>query len=314
MEFATADLHLDYYLCDDATVQQVTGYPTKGMADLAGRAVISSHFPHFHELVHLLVYAAQDDPPAQTLPLIQEGLATLLGGRSGRAPEVVLFMGWLSQSMQPMDWHRALTQRGFHEVPGGADATYPLGAMVCELMRRELGWPGVLELNERLSGSLEFVSGLSVEDVLGTMGKLNGQGLGRMPVWLSDGLHESWNRNRRCGIVPPGRTGGGQVFTVRADSFPVYLLSPADDHENAVSSTWEEHFIGQQPYRGQRYGLRVSPDDIALYDYATNQLLAIWVAGFTSEFGACSPEEGVVSFGLTADSPYQALVADLVKE
>ena len=34
---------LSYYLCDDETVERLTGYPTRGMADLAGRAVISSH-------------------------------------------------------------------------------------------------------------------------------------------------------------------------------------------------------------------------------------------------------------------------------
>jgi len=44
LETETRTFLIDYYLCDDSTVQRLTGHATKGMADLAGRA--PTHLPH----------------------------------------------------------------------------------------------------------------------------------------------------------------------------------------------------------------------------------------------------------------------------
>ncbi len=74
------------------------------------------------------------------------------------------------------------------------------------------------------------------------------------------------------------------VFQLQSEVYPVYLLSPPSAR-TGNSSIFSEHLSGER-YRAERYGLRCSPDDIALYDFATNQLLATWVSGFTDEAGA----------------------------
>ena len=115
----------------------------------------------------------------------------------------------------------------------------------------------------------------------------------------------AWLDYRRCGVapldLPPAKTParvvdppGGQikmwkldhkfVFQLQSEVYPVYLLSPPSARAGN-SATFSEH-LSCERYRAERYGLRCSPDDIALYDFATNQLLATWVSGFTDEAGA----------------------------
>jgi hypothetical protein len=298
---------LDYYLCDDGTVETLTGYPTRGMADLSGRSVISSHFPHFHELAHLLVYLLTDEKPALTHPLVQEGMACLLGGRWGRSPRTVLFTGWVHQNFGMGELADVLTREGFFSSEGGADVAYPLATILCEAIRREAGWSGVLDFNRRLSGSAEFVSSLSAADVESAVGAVCGWPEKNIGPYMETVVSAMWPEFRRCGISPAGKVpvtdpswkissslgelkvwSGEEesVFQVVSDRFPVFILSPEQDNDRAGSSLFTEH-LPEEKYLGQRYGLRCSPENIALYDYATNQLLATWVAGFTDETDGC---------------------------
>jgi len=298
---------ISYYLCNDETIKTLTGYQTKGMADLAGRAVISSHFPHFHELVHLLVHLIQETPSEQTHPLVQEGIACLLGGRWGRAPNTILYTGWVHRSFGMGEMDAVLTQADFFSFSGGADVAYPLGAMLCEMVRREAGWAGVLDLNTRLSGSALKVASLNSESVLATIAEICRWGQKDVRNEFYEAINEIWPEYRRCGIAPlegsqpsiPGQeknyenaqvmmwlTGGQQVVKVTATKFPVHLMSAPTKADWGNSSLFNEHFPSKE-YHGQRYGMRCSPDNISLYDYATNQLIATWVAGFTDETDAC---------------------------
>ncbi len=302
---------LAYYLCNDATVEILTGYQTKGMADLAGRAVISSHFPHFHELAHLLVHLLMEEKPSQTHPLVQEGLACLIGGRWGRAPQTVLYTGWVHRNFGMGELADALTRDGFYSLPGGADVAYPMGAVLCEIVRRQAGWNGVMELNKKLSGTVEFVSSLSAVDVEEYVAEICGWDDETAGVELKNRMANIWPEFRRCGIYPAesiptveptweysdslsqvklwnGQT--SQVVWVKSDQFPVFLLSPNQNSSRAFSSLFKDHLPLKQ-YLGQRYGLRCDPENIALYDYATNQLVATWVASFTDEMDGCGTSQ-----------------------
>jgi hypothetical protein len=308
-----------YYLCDDATVTRLTGYQTKGMADLAGRAVISSHYPHFHELVHLLVHLMQETPPAQTHPLVQEGIACLLGGRWGRSPDIVLYTGWVHQNFGMGALDDIMTQADFHTFSGGADVAYPMAAMLCEMVRREAGWSGVLALNEELSGSLEKVVSLRSEDVVAAIAEICQWGEADSHQRLSETMAALWLEYRRCGIAPVDTMPTGKLFKkalrgtgaalvweednrhfvkLFARDYPAYILAPPTDSDWGFSTLFTEHFPDQS-YQGQRYGLRFSSDNISLYDFATNQLVATWVAGFTDEMSACDGQPNCLDFEIT---------------
>ena len=308
---ALRDKKLAYYLCDDEAVEKLTGYPTKGMADLSGRAVISSHFPHFHELAHLLVHILMEEKPSQSHPLVQEGMACLLGGRWGRAPKTVLFTGWVHRNFGMGELADALTRDGFYSMQGGADVAYPMGAVLCEAVRRQAGWSGVLELNKRLSGTAEFVASLSGEDVEEMVGEICGWDRDTAGAELEKVMSNIWLEFRRCGISPAEsipaaepiweysdlrskvkvwNSESSQIIWVKSDRFPVFLLSPNRDSDRVFSSLFKDH-LPEKQYLGQRYGLRCGLDNIALYDYATNQLLATWVASFTDEMDGCGTSQ-----------------------
>ncbi len=328
-----------YYFCDDATVEKLTGYPTRGMADMTGNAIISSHFPHFHELAHLLVYNSMTNKPAQTLPVVQEGLACLLGGRWGRSSQAILYTGWVHHSFDMGQWEDVLTQDDFYTFSGGADITYPLGAMICELVRREAGWAAVRELNERMSGSVEYVSSLTAMDVASVVADVCGWPSADAVVTINKTMENIWPEYRRCGVAPikemplghgriveseieasaeiwkrivAGKLSpavleqNGTYIRVVASEFPVYLLSKKNPHKRAASSLFLEH-LPSEKYEGQRYGLRCDPGNIALYDFASNELVATWVASFTDEDAACGTSIDGLFFQLDdCGSPAQA--------
>ncbi|MFT5783778.1 MAG: hypothetical protein ACI9JE_001100, partial [Candidatus Krumholzibacteriia bacterium] len=191
---------LSYYLCDDKTVTELTGYTTKGMADLNGHAVISSHFPHFHEVAHLLVNQSLADPPAQTLPLIQEGLACLLGGRWGRAPATVLYSGWVHHKFEMGQIDNVLSKSDFYTCAGGTDVAYPLGTILCEAIRRRVGWTGLMELYSRMSGSVEEVNSFEADDVITAIADVCGWPADTQA--LNREIDQLWAEYRRCGIAP----------------------------------------------------------------------------------------------------------------
>ena len=59
-----------------------------------------------------------------------------------------------------------MTRDDFYSFRGGPDVAYPIGAMLCEVVSREAGYPGLMQLYKKLSGSVEFVALLTAEDVV----------------------------------------------------------------------------------------------------------------------------------------------------
>lgn len=322
---------ITYYLCDDATVAQLTGYPTKGMAHLATSSVISCHFPHFHELAHVLVNLALGDVPLYTLPLLQEGLACRLGGRWGRSPAVLLYTGWVNQTFQMVDLLDILTWDGFFTHPGGADVTYPAAALFCDLIAERSGWPRLLNLYRDLSGDWATVSTMSKPQVQAVVKTACGWPRNSSAKTLANAFHRWWPRYKRCGIDPdvgamPIRAAdmsesGFQLWkqddqwivNYTPDQAVSYVTFYVPGHEAPLgrcsSSLFSDHFP-DAPYDGARFGLRCSVDNISLYDYVDNILLATWVAGFSDEAGACGQWPGPLRFRLQIP-PNAALSYDL---
>lgn len=304
-----AEAGIPYYLADDETVADLTGYSTKGMADLACGAVISSQFPHFHELAHLLVNWALQEVPLYTLPAVQEGLACRLGGRWGRSPEVILYTGWFHLDLGLITPVEILTREGFHAAAAGPDGSYGVGALVCDLVVENAGWPALLELYAALSGDLAVVTQLDAAVVAAAVGRACGWPPDTTPEALSVAVSEHSRRWRRCGVAPgvPAADDQGStvlavaepgvevrlqasraVFKVTEAAWPVLLLvddgsaSVRDGDGAGASSLFAEH-RPDHVWDGTRWGVMCRPGTIGLYDYTTNVLLATWVADFSGE-------------------------------
>jgi hypothetical protein len=305
-----------YYLCDDETIANLTGYQTKGMADLASSAVISSHFPHFHEVSHLLVNYALAQVALYPLPILQEGIACRLGGRWGRAPRVVLHTGWVNATMEMGSVGEILTRDGFLSAAGGPDVAYSYAAVLCDLIVDRIGWRGLLGLQEDLAGTLAETSALTATSIAATITRLC-FGVANGGVADLESEFVAWlPRFRRGGVVPGAYLAGadsspvqirrqpdGPVFSVRSPAESVLILTPKIQTEDefvvdAFSDKFAEVLPGR-PYDGQLFGIRCSSESISVYDFRSNRLSGIWVAGFTGEYGAVGDGPDRIRFKLS---------------
>lgn len=309
---------IPYYVTDDATVAALTGYPTRGMANLAAGAVISSDFPHFHEMAHLVANAVLGEIPLHTHPLLQEGLACRLGGRWGRAPAAILYTGWFHLDLDLITVAEVLTWEGFHRSTAGPDGSYAVAALVVDLVRERAGWDGVRRLYRQCSGPPQTLQSWTAPEVARLV--LDACGLSGDVAALETAVREHAARWRRCGLWPgvdvtrdlhwrrlEGARGTVAVARhedrwlvgVAARDYPflVTLDGPLPDG-GGTGSVPGRLFAEQWPQRereGARWGLVCRPDNVGLYDYATNRLVSTWVAGFSGE----DPLEDEPSLGLT---------------
>ena len=291
------------------------------MAELATGLVISSHFPHHHELAHLQINHALQKAPLYPLPLLQEGAACLLGGRWGRAPRVIKYMGWVHHNLGLVSLQDILTRDGFYSAAGGPDATYAAGAVLSDMIVAQAGWSGLLELQSLLAKTEQPWSAEAIADELL-----------RVCGWESDSpvvvIQEKFESKLlqyfRGGVEPfPGemhanvdrvslRQGDGWFeFVVPAGDDPVAILPTGFLAEEGVvhSSLFDEVMRGFT-FEGQPVGIRCSASSISVYDFSTNRLLAVWAGDFSGEPQGARSGEGQIRFRLLQGVLPDALLTD----
>lgn len=282
-----------YVVADAATVEEVTGHATVGMVDVASGTIVSSHFPHFHEAVHLLAGRVGPDLPMMQLPVFQEGLACLLGGRWGRSPAVVLHQGRVFLDWETLAPSDLLAAADFRRAPGGPDAAYAVAALVCATVEREAGLEQLLALNREFAGP---AAAASAETVAAAVARACAWPTSDDPRERLDmAVHELAREWRYCGIVPdrgdppapPGIADGGSPWRVRVagdEDGPTVLFwgEPDADPAARASSVFTERIPGRI-WSGRRWGLTCTPTSVSLYDFAANRLHGVWVADFTGD-------------------------------
>ncbi len=131
---------IHYYLGSEEDVKLLTGFNTYGMTNLQFDAIISQYLPHPHEMVHLLINFGLEEKPLYTMPFLQEGLASYVGGRWGKSPEVIRMMGSYLLRNSVVELDSVLTWSGFNYSIGMSDLTYPVSAEFVGFLIRNRGW------------------------------------------------------------------------------------------------------------------------------------------------------------------------------
>ena len=303
------DVKIPYILADDATVERLTGYATKGMGDLSAGLLVSSQFPHYHEAAHLLVNYALGAAPLHPLPALQEGLATLVGGRWGRSPAVILHMAWANAEMGFAAVADILTRGGFQSAAGGADASYPAAALLCDLIAADAGWPALLDLQRTLAEPPG--PGRDANAIAAVIGRACGWSPERPLPNLIAAWEQRREMYRRAGVAPggwpdrPAPTGddvdvavvdGDLVFAVPGAEAMVALLPAATPGEAEAGSPLFAELLPDRPYQGERCGIRCSASSISVYDFTTNRLVGVWVGDFAGEPGGAAAAPGRLVF------------------
>ncbi len=308
---------IEYYLCGKNQIDSLTGYVTEGMYDLPLDYVYSQHLPHFHELVHLLVNYRLQNLPLYTLPIAQEGLAVALGGRWGKAPDVVLQLGDILIENGFVDVNTLITYDGFYTGAGSTDMSYPVAGLLMDMVVSEYGMDKTLKLYRAVSGSQKQVGAIDTDDF--TKNEVP-NALGVSYDDMMSRFDKYRTKYRLYGIVPGSIDSNGKNdldFKGRewklsladgTNKYGVSFRGPDNmvctilltDENNTVEKTYKSWLFAEQnpdgEYNGERYGIVFSGEEAGFYDYYLNCLMAKYVYGFTPDSSYVSEDGSTVTF------------------
>jgi len=306
---------LGYVLADEGTVTRIVGVPTAGITLLQTDTVVTSEPCHQHELAHLLVNYALRNPPLYTLPVMQEGAAVALGGRWGRAPAVMEALGRFTLVEGFLELDDLLTWHGFHGH--GADLTYAPAGLLAGYLLDVLGGDGFLSLYRDLSGDLADVQALeaaTVRDRIRASAGMAWQDLRSAFDGYMEGLSCGGIRTADPGDGPivAEVQGSGLALTIRDRGLWLRCVVETDtppasgallllgDRPGPASRLRAERFP-ERPDTAARGALVFSQEEIGLYDFRTDLLLAKFVAGFCQDVAVASRDGGRLDFMIRRD-------------
>ena len=316
-----AEARIHYYLCNEQEMEQLTGFPAHGMTNLQFDAIVTRHLPHYHEMVHFMMNYSLKTLPLYTLPCLQEGTACYLGGRWGKSPDVILYSGFHIINMDIADWESILTWDGFHRQVGMPDITYPLSAVLVELLIEKSGFKAFSSLYMKHSGTSDYVIAFDWQQIKSSLSSHIESD------WLAFGEQylETAEKYKYCGIRP-GISGikKKEILELNSQEIDVKILEfedsygfevgPLDgnggcvitlkDSELEVEPDYKSWMFTEQvqegDYNGEVFGLHVLTGDVGLYDYIYNVLIAKYICGFLPSDEYINPEN-TIKFSLDKD-------------
>lgn len=310
---------IDYYLCTEEEIKKLTGFSTHGMTNLQFDAIISRHLPHYHEMVHLLINYALKELPLYTLPCLQEGIAVCLGGRWRRSPGVIFQIGHFTLAQKIFRLEDVLAYDGFHKKVNNPDFSYPLSGIFVKFLIDRFGIERFKSLYRDLSGTESKVRSFSAEDIqsqVSTTCEISW-------VEIRDNFAHYWEQFEFSGLNPGGDLLPNQPLMIlksadlsaqiwdldNAYFFEIQAMTETPsgvilmkDSSSSVTESYQsrlfaEHLPNAQ-YHGEIYGIQFSTNEVGLYDYYTNNLLAKYVSSFSPSSDYWDSEEKTIRFRL----------------
>ncbi len=291
-------------LCESyGEVQMLTGLPAHGVFYRPLDAVVSKFLPPYHEIAQLLVAYANDSIPYYTLPFIEEGTATFLGGRWGRSPEVMLYVGSYIYLNNYHEWDKLLTYDGFRGMEDNPDFSYPVAGLFCKFLFEKLGHEKYFKLYRELSGSEEQVKAITQKK----FESLAAAATGKSWTVLESEFKAFVKTQKYAGISAGAPNKGKLVYESGTPNFSLRILedsahynvfvSPKADGAKAAlligstqtadayqSSLYKEYF-SDNSWQQQHYALMFSTkeNEIGTYDFYTNVITGKYGVGFSGE-------------------------------
>lgn len=310
---------IEYFFCaSDKIVEEITGHLVKGTYDMPSNDIISAFFPHYHELVHLLVNVKLQKLPLYALPLLREGVAVHYGGRWGKSPKTLQIIGefLISEKMVVLD--SILSFDAFNKA-ATSNIAYSVAGLFSGYLIEKIGTDAYFQLYRDLSGNFNTLMALSTDEL-----KQKFLTSLHMQDWET---FQSDFRNYLDKIVAqaemtPGITekgteiynANGIVITVDKEFYNITALGNDQDTvsgnilfhkesqlENTVSSLFEEQYQSAEKYSGYQYGIRFDRNEAGVYDYATNSLIAKYIWSLKPSDAYYSEKDGKLYFKFRKD-------------
>ncbi|HVP06932.1 MAG TPA: hypothetical protein VMS71_03745 [Candidatus Acidoferrum sp.] len=291
---------IEYFYCPtDSSVLDITGTSTKGEFDEASNDIISSEFPHAHELAHLLVNLKLKQLPLSTLPLLREGLAVRYGGRWGKRASALMDLGSFLIKEKVVDVDSILTAPGF-QSGAMTDIAYPVAGVFVSYLLQRMGQekfyqlyrdlsadPAVLDTMNHIQLKRAFAQAVGVADWTALLSDLDGFITRSMPMTASaePGVSESGKTILKVSKITIVQDKEWLSFKFEGNAeTPVEgnLLFGSDPRlKGQASYLFKEQYGNLQQFDGYRYGVRFDTNEAGLYDYGTNELVAKYIWGVT---------------------------------
>ncbi|MFH1686408.1 MAG: hypothetical protein ABIE70_02665 [bacterium] len=291
---------IEYYYCgSDSLIHEMTGFRIKGTYDLATDDIVSAFFPHYHEIVHLLINYKLRTLPLYTQPIIREGVAVYYGGRWGKAPSALLDLGAFLYREKIVDLDSLLTMREF-DANSSADIAYPVAGLFVSYLLDNLEREAFWTLYRELSGDFSAVNDMTRMQMKDRLAIALGQ-----TEWsvVLDGFDAYISRvvDERVPVLP-GVLADGKT-ALESDGYRIVadkewlgfeftrptgtaatgnLLFGKDERlVGGGSELYLKQYQDAMPFEGYRFGIRFDQYEVGLYDYATDHLLAKYIWGIT---------------------------------
>ena len=287
-----ASVKIEYFYCNsDKTVKTITGRRTKGIYDKASSDIISSFFPHYHEIVHLLTDYKMRSLPLFVHPLFEEGLAVYLGGRWGKSMAALSPLGIFlyKEDITPLD---SLLDYSSFKSNAESDLAYPLAGIFTRFLVERIGQTSYLALYRKMSGSFDQVSTMPVDSVKArVLRALDISGWDKFAEIFDKYISELQLKHQ---LGRPGTIASGNV-TIAANGITVketddWLIFEIDTQKagssrgtlffgqvkeliEVASVMYLEHYPERESLGGYRYAIRFDSNEAGVYDYATSHLL-----------------------------------------
>ena len=282
---------LIYILCkDEEEIEKLTGHKARGMGNLAYDYVITTYNCHYHELLHILINFKLKKLPLYTHPFFQEGFAVAFGGRGGYEPGIILNLGKFLEQSDFMNAQQLFSESEYKTYD--VSMSYPLSGLYNSFLISEIGIDKYIKLYVEYSS--QNVNGLVInKDKLPTDLKWN------------DFVN---NYSNEAGIIIDFEEedfqtiGMDSTYILKANE-EVYLLetkgniliSTKNTMENYISKIFDEAYPDKD-YMGEKYFIKVTENEITVYNLFTNNLIANYVSGFSIDMKPVPKENGYYKF------------------
>jgi len=281
-----------YYLCsNEDEIEQLTGFKTRGIYNLAYDCVVSTYACHYHELLHLLMNYKLRNLPLYTHPFFQEGFAVAFGGRGGLDPGVVLNAGIYLEQSGMMDFSDLLTKQGF--MQNDASLTYPISGLYSKFIFENLGAEGYIRIYRKYSGDRyqvdsmridtnDFPSSRKFQDFFRDLSLQLAVDI-KIPSSLqyTTDSYVAENSSRLC-------------FRVK----DTLLIALKDEPIFPYSRKFSELFPSRK-YHGEKYAVIADSSEILVYNLFTCNLIASYVESFNMPPLPVSNEGGYFQFSIS---------------
>ncbi len=290
-----AERKIDYYFCQSPSeVTKLSYKNSTGVYDPATDAVVSSVMPDYFEIARLLINYRFRRLPLFSLPVINHGLAASLAGRWQRSPEVVFNFGAYILRYDIITLDSILSSYAYTNQSGG-DIVYPVSALFGSFLYSHLDQKLFDSLYLALSGDYTKISALDYEGIKSIIcSTLNRD----WESLKSEFLQFSSDYEKSGGTIRAGINGSGNEiisdsglkislddnnlrveYKPENDTLPscTFLFGRTEALNGKTSLLFKEQFRGPISHDNFRYGIRMDKNEIGLYDYATNRIMAKFV-------------------------------------